>query len=220
MMNLGRARQEPCDLLHIRDEIRGRAKTSFPRPPFGADPGSQGRSRGDPRASVRLRSSGSFHQKRDPSGEATGLFFGGFRMDEQIPLVARSSHGCTGKGDHGLGISPPCRHHSSRRGCGTRIRGTSRRCGGGFAKQVAGNVQKGEAPTLLWEHVEIRLDENLDGLFAGINLDTNRRVAEIDLVPSSVRSSNDGMGHCRTRFKGIGGDLSTSTSGVEPGSPA
>ncbi len=102
----------------------------------------------------------------------------------------------------------------------TRIRGTSRRRGGSFAKQVAGNVDKSEAPTLLRERVEIRLDENLDGLFAGINLDTNRRVAEIDLVPSSVRSSNDGMGHCRTRFKGIGGDLSTSTSGVEPGSPA
>jgi hypothetical protein len=78
-----------------------------------------------------------------------------------------------------------------------RIRGTSRHCGGGFAKLVAGNVEKCEAPTLLWEHVEIRLDENLDGLFAGINLDTNRRVAKVDLVPSSVRSSNDGVGHYR-----------------------
>jgi len=48
----------------------------------------------------------------------------------------------------------------------TRIRGTSRRCGGGFAEQVAGNVQKGEVPTLLRERVEIRLDQNLDGLFA------------------------------------------------------
>ena len=73
------------------------------------------------------------------------------------------------------------------------IRGTSRRCGGGFAKQVAGNVEKSEAPTLLWEHVEIRLDENLDGLFAGINLDANRRSAKIDLVASSVRSANNGV---------------------------
>jgi hypothetical protein len=71
----------------------------------------------------------------------------------------------------------------------TRIRGTSRHCGGGFAKQVAGNVENGKAPTFLRERVEICLDENLDGLFAGINLDPNRRVAEIDLVPSSVRSS-------------------------------
>jgi hypothetical protein len=59
---------------------------------------------------------------------------------------------------------------------------------------VARNVEKCEAPTLLWEHGEIRLDENLDGLFGGINLYTNRRVAEIDLVPPSVRSSNDGVG--------------------------
>jgi len=81
------------------------------------------------------------------------------------------------------------------RGCGTRIVGPSRRCGGSFAEQVAGNVENGEAPTLLRERLGIRLDENLDGLFAGINLDTNRRVAEIDLVPSPVFSSNYGVGH-------------------------
>ena len=62
---------------------------------------------------------------------------------------------------------------------------------------MAGNVEKGEAPTFLREHLGIRLDENLDGLFAGVNLDTNRCVAEIDLVSSSVRSSNDGVGHRR-----------------------
>jgi hypothetical protein len=77
------------------------------------------------------------------------------------------------------------------------IRGTSGRCGGGFAEQVAGNVKKGEAPTILRERLEIRLDENLDGLFARINLDTNGRVAEIDLVASSVRSANDGVWHYR-----------------------
>ena len=70
----------------------------------------------------------------------------------------------------------------------------SSRCGGGSAKQVAGNVEKRETPTFFRHRIEIRLDENLDGLFAGINLDTNRRVAEIDLVPPSVRSSNDGVG--------------------------
>ena len=73
----------------------------------------------------------------------------------------------------------------------------SRRCGGGFAKQVAGNVEKRKSATLLGERLEIRLDENLDGLFAGINLDTNGRVAEIDLVASSVCSANDGVGHYR-----------------------
>ena len=84
-----------------------------------------------------------------------------------------------------------------------RIRGTSRRCGGGLAEQVAGNVEDGEAPSLLRERIEIRLDENLDGLFAGINLDTNRRVAKLNLVASSVRSSNDGVGHYRPAFRSV-----------------
>ena len=82
------------------------------------------------------------------------------------------------------------------------LRGTSRRCGGGFAKQMAGNVEKGEAPTFFRHRIEIRLDENLDSLVAGINLDTNRRVAEIDLVASSVCSANDGVGHYRLAFRG------------------
>jgi len=51
---------------------------------------------------------------------------------------------------------------------------------------VAGNVQRGEAPTLFWDRLEIRLDEDLDGLVAVINLDTNRRVAKLNLVSSSV----------------------------------
>jgi hypothetical protein len=84
----------------------------------------------------------------------------------------------------------------------TGIRGTSSRCGGGFAEQVARNVENGEATTFLRKRLEIRLDENLNGLFAGINLDTNGRVAKFNLVASSIRSSNDGVGHCRTRFKG------------------
>ena len=61
---------------------------------------------------------------------------------------------------------------------------------------------KREAPAFLRKRLEIRLDENLDGLFAGINLDTNRRVAEIDLVASSVRSSYDGVGHYGLAFRG------------------
>jgi len=78
-------------------------------------------------------------------------------------------------------------------GCRTRVRGPPRGCGGGFAEQVARDVEKGEAPTLLRMSLYVRLDENLDGLLAGINLHTNRRVAKIDLVPSSVGSSNDGV---------------------------
>jgi hypothetical protein len=60
---------------------------------------------------------------------------------------------------------------------------------------VPRNVDKSKAPTFLRERLEIHLDENLDGLFAGINLDSNGRVAKVDLVPSSVHSSNDGVGH-------------------------
>ena len=105
------------------------------------------------------------------------------------------------------------------------VHGTPRRSGGGFAKLVVGNVEDGEAPTLFRELVEIRLDENLDGLFAGINLDTNRRVAKVHLVASSVRSSNDGVGHYRLAFQGsaatseiINGESPRLVSGVSLGS--
>ena len=86
-----------------------------------------------------------------------------------------------------------------------RAWGTSCRCGGGLAKQMAGNIEKGKTATLLWERVEIRLDENLDGLFAGINLDPYGHVAKVDLVASSVRSSNDGVGHNRLVLRDRGG---------------
>jgi hypothetical protein len=48
--------------------------------------------------------------------------------------------------------------------------------------------------------------ENLDGFFARTNIDTNGRVAEIDLVASSVRSANDGVGHWLwlSEIKGVG----------------
>ena len=80
---------------------------------------------------------------------------------------------------------------SSGRVSRTRVRGPRRR-GNGFAEQVAGNIQKGETPTLLRERLEARFDENLDGLFARINLDTNRRVAKVDLMASPNRASDDG----------------------------
>ena len=58
-----------------------------------------------------------------------------------------------------------------------------------------------KSPTLFREHLEIRLDENLDGLFAGMNLDTDGRVAEIDLMASPVFSSNNGVGHYRLAWR-------------------
>jgi hypothetical protein len=65
---------------------------------------------------------------------------------------------------------------------------------------VAGNVEKREAPTFFRHRIEIRLDENLDSLVAGINLDTNGRIAKFNLVASPVFSSNDSVWHCRTRL--------------------
>ena len=50
---------------------------------------------------------------------------------------------------------------------------------------------------LFRDHLEIRLDENLDGLFAGVDLDADSFVVKVDLLASSVRSSNDGVGHHR-----------------------
>ena len=47
----------------------------------------------------------------------------------------------------------------------------------------------------LRERLEIRLDEKLDGLLAGVDFDTNSLIAKLDLVASSVPSSNDGVGH-------------------------
>jgi hypothetical protein len=76
------------------------------------------------------------------------------------------------------------------------FRGTTRRRCGGFAKEVARNIENDETPTPRRERLEIRLDGNLDGLFAGVDFDTDSRVAKVHLVSSSVLSSDDGVGHC------------------------
>jgi hypothetical protein len=103
-------------------------------------------------------------------------------------------------GDHIIVAIDQQRHVEAkglRPGLGLAMRfcGASGCCASRFAKQVSGNVEKRESPTLLWEHLEIRLDENLDYFFAVMNLDTNRRVAKVDLVASSAISSNYSVGH-------------------------
>ena len=60
---------------------------------------------------------------------------------------------------------------------------------------MARNVEKSDAPTLLRERLEVRLNEYLDCLFTGVNLNANRRIAKVNLVASSVLSSNDGVRH-------------------------
>jgi hypothetical protein len=58
---------------------------------------------------------------------------------------------------------------------------------------VPGNVEKGETATLLRERLKVRLDENLDGLFAGV--DTDGSFAKVYLMAASVPSSNDSLRH-------------------------
>jgi hypothetical protein len=91
--------------------------------------------------------------------------------------------------------------------------GARRNRGGcGFAAQLAGNVQNREAPTILRECLEIRLDENLDGLFAVINLDTKRCAAKLDLVASIIPPRMMAWGIIVSAY-GIGGDPLVLTKG-------
>jgi hypothetical protein len=108
-------------------------------------------------------------------GRAWGCFGGPVGV-----LHGREPRGVVGSPGHARDSQPWWRNHSSRRECRT-----------GFAARRA--AAKGKTATLFRQRLGIRLDENLDGLFAGINLDTTRRAAKVDLVASSVRSSNDGV---------------------------
>jgi len=98
-------------------------------------------------------------------------------------------------------IQPKCRNLRSPRGCRTAVRGTSRGCAGSFAEPLAGNVEKSEAPPSLWERLETRLHIDFDRFFAGMDLHANRPVAKVDLVASSVLSSNDDMRHYRLALR-------------------
>jgi len=183
--------------------IRIRHPPPFFGPPFSSKQSHRPRSGGSGPASLPEFATG---RGNDPSipesllGRARGCFGGpvGVRDRPETPrlaAVSRSFQGFTRTGGHTDSNSALVAKSFITPRMQDGVRGTSRRCGGSFAEQVAGNVDKGKAPPLLREHLEIRLDENLDGLFARINLDTNGRVAEIDLVASPVFSSNYGVGH-------------------------
>ena len=49
-----------------------------------------------------------------------------------------------------------------------------------IAEKVQVQCKNRKASSLLRMRLEICLDQDLDGLFAGINFDTDRRIAEID----------------------------------------
>src|SRR6516162_4917712 len=73
-------------------------------------------------------------------------------------------------------------------------------------KPVARNVQKGETAALLRELLEVYFDENLNGLLARIDLDANGARRQVNLMASSVGSSNYGVGHWvwLSEFSGVG----------------
>ena len=66
---------------------------------------------------------------------------------------------------------------------------------GRFAELMTRDAENGETSPFLWQRLEVSLEENFDGLFSGGNLDTDRSVAKVDLVASSVLSPNDRVGH-------------------------
>jgi hypothetical protein len=60
---------------------------------------------------------------------------------------------------------------------------------------VPWDVEKDETAAFLGMGLEIGLDENLDGLVVGVNFDPDRRIAEIDFVPTTIVPSDDRMRH-------------------------
>ena len=60
---------------------------------------------------------------------------------------------------------------------------------------MARNADNRKAPPFFWKRFKIRLDKDLDDITAGVNFDTNGRIAKFNFVTSSVLSSNDRMGH-------------------------
>jgi hypothetical protein len=64
-----------------------------------------------------------------------------------------------------------------------------------LAEQVTGEVEQGEPAAVRGQSPDVRLDEDLDRPVAGVHLDANRRLPEIQLVAPAVPPSDDGMRH-------------------------
>jgi hypothetical protein len=128
----------------------------FSSPPFDDGNGHQPHSGGrDRQASIELWWGA---DRSIDSGVPFGKGMGLFGRPDSVEMNALSRSPRTR-------IQLCCRNLSSRRGCRTGVRGTSGRCGGDLAEQVAGDVEKREAPAFFRHCIEIRLDENLDGLY-------------------------------------------------------
>jgi hypothetical protein len=79
--------------------------------------------------------------------------------------------------------------------CGSLLRGASCRSRRSFAEKVARDIDYRKASSLFCAGFEICLNEDLDGLLAGINFDADWRITEIYLVSASIAPSDDRMRH-------------------------
>jgi hypothetical protein len=76
-----------------------------------------------------------------------------------------------------------------------RLGGASGRLTHSSAKKMPWNVENREASTLFCEAFKICLNEDLDGLLAGVNFDPDRRITEIHLMSATVTPSDNRMRH-------------------------
>jgi hypothetical protein len=87
---------------------------------------------------------------------------------------------------------------------------TSRRLAGSFTEEVTWDVENRKTPPFLRVRLEIRLDEDLDGLLAGVYFEADRCIAEIHFMSATALSTNYGMRHLLFRsgwkFLAIGPD--------------
>jgi len=64
-----------------------------------------------------------------------------------------------------------------------------------FAEKVARDIEDRKLPPLFRMRLEVCLDEYLHRFLAGVHFNPKRRIAEIDLVATTVLSSDDRMRH-------------------------
>jgi hypothetical protein len=71
----------------------------------------------------------------------------------------------------------------------------SRGLSGRFAEKVARDIEDRKAPPLFRMRLEVCLDEYLHRFLAGVHFDPERRIAKINLVATTILSSDNRMRH-------------------------
>src|SRR5262245_16314291 len=82
--------------------------------------------------------------------------------------------------------------------CGSLLRGASCRSRRSLAEKMAGDIDYRKASSLFCAGFEICLNEDLDGLLAGINVDADGRITEIYLMSATVAPPDDRVRHSAT----------------------